>query len=188
MESKWQDALQEGEKLLWQGTTENYEALDAAHKRTIILKLIISCVIGLGLCIGYAAAAGAGNVKPLIIVIVLLICGSVPIGEMNDARNLHKVSYGLTDRRMIVLLDSPKAVEYSRVTEAVLRKDEAGHTTLLCGRDAVKSKSSKWRLFTISGPIMDEQGETCERFALYALNDVSGARKVLSEKLPCLKA
>ena len=173
MESKWQ----EGEKLLWHGTTENYEALDAAHKRTIILKLIISCVIGLGLCIGYVAAAGAGNVKPLIIVIVLLICGSVPIGEMNDARNLHKVSYGLTDRRMIVLLDSPKAVEYSRVTEAVL-----------CGRDAVKSKSSKWRLFTISGPIMDEQGETCERFALYALNDVSGARKVLSEKLPCLKA
>ena len=188
MKINWDEHLQPEEKLLWESEPDTFKMLDQTYQSSSILKTLICAIIGIGLCVGYVVAAGAGNVKPLVIVIILLICGAVPFGEFSDARNLRKAAYAATDKRLIVLASSAKGVEYEKIQEAVIRRDAAGHMTLLGSPDAVKSKPSKWRLYTVSGPILNsDNDQICDRFAMYAVKDLSGLEKVLRDKLPGFK-
>ena len=98
------------------------------------------------------------------------------------------MSYAITDRRILALGEDVKGVELEKVDAAEFRKDADGHTSLLIGRDAVKSKPTKWRQYTVVGPhLTDEENPVCETFALYAVKDIAGIRKALAGRLDCLK-
>ena len=188
MTEQLKEALQEGEQLLWQGKAENFETLDRTHKQNLIMTTAISLGIALAICIAYIAAAGIANVKPLLILIILLIACIGPFNAFGDGKKLKKMIYAVTDQRILAVSDDVRAVEFDKVDAAEFRRDADGHTSLLLGRDAVKSKATKWRQYTVVGPHMnEEEPPKLETFALYAVNDVAGLKKALSGRLSCLK-
>ena len=73
MTEQLKEALQEGEQLLWQGKAESFETLDRTHKQNLIMTMVISLGVALAICIAYTVAAGIANVKPLLILLVLLV-------------------------------------------------------------------------------------------------------------------
>ena len=188
MEEQLKEALAEGETILWKGTAEPYEALDKTHRQHFIIKIAVSLAIALAISIAYVAAAGIANTKFLLIVIVFLIAGITPYNTIADGRRLRKVLYAVSDRRIFTVRDDVKSVEFSQIDCAELKRDPDGHTSLLIGRDGVKSKPTKWRQYTVVGPhLNDGENPVCETFSLYAVNDVPGLRKALAGRLPCLK-
>ena len=102
-----------------------------------------------------------------------------------DASKIRKrMQYAITDKRLIILTDSDKSVEYSAISAAKLDRDEDGHTSLLCGEDAIKAKPWKRRAATLSGAITDDNTGMCERFVMYALPDADKVKETLKPFLP----
>ena len=116
-------------------------------------------------------------------------CPSLPLEEilrgLLDASKIRKRAlYAITDKRLLILTDSAKSVEYSAISAAKLDRDEDGHTSLLCGEDAIKAKPWKRRAAMLSGAITDDNTGMCERFVMYALPDADKVKETLKPFLP----
>lgn len=180
MEETLKKELREDEKLLWWGRPEEFTFLDRTYKSTFIRKLVISFGIVAALIVAYAVAAGADF--KLGIAVVLLALGCIGPGNMlTDASKLRKnVTYAVTDRRLIQVLDGAKSVEYAAVGRVQLRTDSDGHTSLLCGADGEKAKETKWRELAVVGARMDAETGRCGSFVMYAVPDADKLKSILS--------
>ncbi len=187
MEAEWTEILQKGEKLLWEGKAAPFETLDPVYKPVFIRKTIASAVIVLAIVIAYVIAAGE-NIKPLMIFIIAALGSIGPINTLRDAKALRKITYAATDLRLISVTDAVRSVEYGQIREASWKKDIQGHPCLLCGKDAVRTKETRWREFSVAGAMFTgEDSNECERFAMLGMTDADKLHAVLREKLPCLK-
>ena len=187
MEELLKEALREDEKLLWSGRPEAFETLDKTHKSPFIRSGIIAAVVTIALCVAYVILAKAKDVplKPAVLVIVAACGIFIILRGLNDASKIKKrVLYAITDKRLIILTDSAKSVEYSAISAAKLDRDEDGHTSLLCGEDAIKARPWKRRAAVLSGAITNENTGMCERFVMYALPDADKIKEILKPYLP----
>lgn len=187
MEELLKESLREDEKLLWSGRPEAFETLDKTHKSPFIRRGIITAVVTVALCVAYVILVRAKEapVKPAVLIIVVACGVFIIVRGLLDASKIRKrTSYAITDKRLIILTDSAKSVEYSAISAAKLDRDEDGHTSLLCGEDAIKARPWKRRAAVLSGAITNENTGMCERFVMYALPDAEKIKEILKPYLP----
>lgn len=187
MEDLLKESLREDEKLLWSGRPEPVETLDKTHKIPFIRNGIITALVTIGICVFYIVLAAVKSVPVKSgVLIVVAACGIFLIlRDLSDASKIRKqVFYAITDKRLMVITDSAKSVEYSAVSLAKLDTDADGHTSLLCGKDAIKTKPWKRRAAVLTGAVLDENNGMCDRFVLYALPDAGKVKEILSPYLP----
>ncbi len=182
MEETLEKELNKGEKLLWKSPTESFEPLDATYKKHIIKKIVTTAGIVLAILIAYLiyAITGGNGVKIVIVAILLLVAVCASLNNLTDASTLKKALYAATDKRLIIVTDSVKSVDYSAIGKAAFKKDADGHFTLLCG-GSVDSKPTEWRSQTVAGPKIDDDSKLCTRFAMYAVPDHEKVQKLLSD-------
>lgn len=187
MEELLKESLREDEKLLWSGRPEAFETLDKTHKSPFIRSGIITAVVTIALCMAYVILAKAKEapLKPAVLVIVAACGIFIIVRGLLDASKIRKrTSYVITDKRLLILTDSAKSVEYSAISASKLDRDEDGHTSLLCGEDAIKARPWKRRAAALSGAITNENTGMCERFVMYALPDADKIKEILKPYLP----
>lgn len=186
MDEKLKEALRENEKLLWTGKTEACELMDKTNKPSFIKKCIIALSVAVALTVGYLLVAEAQHVKVALIVVFFLAAGIAPFNTVSDGMKVRKLSYAVTDQRLMQIGESIKSVEYSAVPACTFKTDDDGHTTLLVGTDAMKEPSHKWRALSVIGTRMDENGTLCESFAMYNIPDADKLKKILKDYVTVL--
>lgn len=186
MEETLQASLNSGEQILWRGHAESFETLDKTNKPNFTRKCIIGGAIGIGFAAGLIAAGGLATKNIVLSLVVLLLALIAAINVLSDASKLRKIEYVATTERLIVLRDSVRSAYYSQIRTAAFRQDEDGHYSLLCGPDALKAKTHKYREICVVGAGTQESGAEIERFCFYAPTDRANLQKVLHEKLPSL--
>ena len=188
MDELLKTSLEPGEQLLWSGQAEPFETLDVVYKKRFTIVTAVCALVAVLLIIGYIIIAREVGVKLLFILLILALTAIAPLNVISDAGKLRKTLYAVTDRRLITVREAVRSVAYDKIQEAALRKDEAGHTSLLCGVDALKGKPWKLRECAVLGPRFDpEDDSTCQGFVFYAVQDVDGLKKALGDRLPGLK-
>lgn len=176
--------MEEGETILWQGGTEAIEALDKTNKKRFWVTLAICAVLAVVINALYITNV-KGEVKPAVIVIILLLCAFAPLRRILDASAVRKLRYVVTDKRLMIVSTEAKAVLLSRIPVCALRSDEDGHLSFLAGENALKAKSSHWRDLALTGqPNSADADEPVDGVAFYAVADKAGLRKVIRQVLP----
>lgn len=158
MEELLQTSLQENEEILWRGKPEPFETLDKTHKRKFITDVVIGLLITILITVVYVLVGRhtGVSVKPLILLVILILCGIPAFNILGDASKLRKTEYIATNQRLIVLRDTDRSMEYGAIHEAEFRKDSDGHISLVCGSDALSAKESKWREICTIGQTASE--------------------------------
>ena len=173
METMLQNHLKEGETLLWSAKPEAFETLDATHKTPIVRKIAIIVLSIAVLSAWYISAAVANGVK--VQPIAILICASPFLysiwNDFSDAKKLkNQILYALTDQRLLTLNGKQlSALEYGKVPCYDLVTDAAGHTSLICGEDAMKAKEKTRREAAVCGVRMNIDTDLCESYAMYGI-------------------
>ena len=186
MEENLKKSLMEGEELLWSGKPETCEALDKTHKAKFVKKTVTAAVVAVVLCALYIILASYAEtqVSWIVVVIILLCAYIVPHNMVKDAKTCNtKLLYGVTSERLITVSDSVKSVSYSQIREAAFRTDDDGHTSLLCGHDALNSEPANWRFAAVNGLVMNETNDFCESYAFYALPEADKVREIVRKYL-----
>ena len=175
-------ALEKDERILWQGKAEQFETLDNTHRKSFTIKAVVGGLIALVVSVLYVLASKGIGIKPFVFVLVFLLCGIPAFNVLGDASKLRKIAYYATDRRLITLRDSVRAMNYVSIHEAGFRMDRDGHLSLLCGEEALKLNPEKWRETAIVGQGATE-GPECVRFVFYAPTDSEALKAVLNKHL-----
>ena len=187
METLLQENLQKNEHVLWTGKAGPFRPLDRTNKRRILTEAILSALAALALLTVYALAVirGGASFQLLIPLMMLLLCGIVPLRDLSDCAKLRKAPYAVTDQRLIVVSAAVRGVELSRVREAAFKQDADGLVSLLCGEDALKARPSKWReVCVVARSGGEDENLPCSSFGCYAVEDAAGLKKVLQRCLP----
>lgn len=110
------DALQADEKVLWAGKSADFKLVNSAMKSSLILRWIISIVVGLGLLIAYIAIyAGSEVFQPLIIVVIVAAFGFLAARPFMDKSALVKKSgYCITDKRVLTCIGNRDVYDLAR--------------------------------------------------------------------------
>ncbi len=183
MEEILKDELRQGEKILWKGKPENFETLDLTHKKPLINRAIFIITIVALLCIIYAVYAISNNIEvKYILIVVAMFCAVMGVvNGFNQGRKMKKMTYVITDQRIISVLELPKSLEYSQVKEVEFKEDADGHISVLFGEDAIKAKPYQRRALALLDPYIDEESGFCSRFAFYAVPDADNLKNIMAK-------
>ena len=187
MEEKIREVLEKGEELLWIGSPEPFETMDKTYGGRIKRGLAIKLVVGIALIVLYILAVrknGAELMSGVIIVLAFCTVYAVINPWLTANKLRKKIGYAVTDRRLISVTSEVKGVPYEQIREAVIRTDEDGHSTLLCGSDAVKYKVGKWRgESTVTARLNSDTGD-CESMVFYAVPEIDKVKALIGQYLP----
>ena len=186
MEEQLRMDLQEGEQLLWSGRPEPFDTLDRTNRPGILRGLAVKALATLCILILYIAAVrGTGELR-LSMVAIILVFGAYALAyPFLTARHLRrKTFYGFTDRRVIRSGMRKESIPYERIRRAALRKDEDGHTSLLCGTESVNLPPRKWRNEADTLFNNDSDEPEISRMVFYALPVDDALRALLDKYLP----
>ena len=177
--------MEEGERILWQGGPEPVKALDSTNKKRFWVTTCICIVTAIVLLALYICNV-KGDRKPAVYVIVLVLCAFAPIRRILDARDVRKLRYVVTDKRLMNVSSEAKAVPLSRIRECALRTDADGHMSFLAGAGALKARPNHWRDVALTGNPGSggEPDEPVDMFGFYAVADKAGLRKAIRQVLP----
>lgn len=186
LREKMTEKLENGEKLIWAGRAKEGKVMSSIYAPAYIRNIILSYGIT-----GFAAVKcvltnlKAGDPVDLVPVVLLLVMGSIlPLSSLADAVKAQRLQYAATDRRLISLNgDNMNSVPYSSIHEAVLKQDSDGNTSLLCGKTGVKLKEGRWRDIATLNCTTVSGNRECDRFVLYAVDDVDGLKAAVSGQL-----
>ena len=186
MEKQLRDHLLEDEQLLWSGCPEPFDTFDKTNKTSIITGIVIKALVLLGiLFLLFNGVRDNGSINPGIIIVILAFGAFAVMNPFLVARRLRKKTvYGLTNKRILRSGAIDNAVPYERIKTALLRVDEDGHTSLLCGPMAHKLKPRKWRSEAAAAFIDSSDDQEASRVILYALPMDRKLRDLLNEYLP----
>ena len=189
LEKILESTLETDEKLLWKSGAEPFDTLDVTYKSNFVIKTVIAAIVAVGLTVLYLVMIGGFNeyFKPLIVLIFFGFAAIAPLNVIADAKRLRKAIYAATDRRLILVRDSVRSMEYYAIKEAAFRADEAGHVSLLCGKDALAAKPHKWREMAVVGQGAMDGGDLCKCFVFYAPEKAGELKAILKEKIPGLQ-
>ena len=185
MEQQLREHLKEDEQLLWSGRPEAFETLDRTNRSGIITGLVIKALVSLAILAAYIIAVQRqGSFSPGVVVIILAFAAFALASPFLTARRLRrKTIYGLTDKRIMRYGSFEGAVPYERIRSAVLRTDEDGHTSLLCGPKTVGLEPRKWRSQADAPFINSEDDPEAVRVLLYAVPMSDGFKEILEKHL-----
>lgn len=187
MESRVREILESGEELLWIGSPEKFETMDKTYGGRIKCGTAIKLIAGIALIVLYILAVrknGAEIMPALIVIIAFCMIYAVANPWLTANKLRKKICYAVTDRRLISVTSDVKGVPYELIKEAAVKTDEDGHSTLLCGTDAVKFQMGKWRgESTVSARLNSDTGE-CESLVLYAVPEIEKVEGLLKQYLP----
>ena len=179
MQERLKDYLEHGEAILWHGRTENFEAMDATHKRYYIRRGIIAAMVAvllIALYIPTAIKTGAGVKSGAVVVIAAAGIYGV-CSPFLDVRKLRKMEYVLTNEKLLLVSTGDvRSVKLSAIPTARLASDADGHCSLLCGPDCDRLAPCKRRAATLTGAILDQDSMMCDRFVMYAVDDIQGLK------------
>ena len=185
MEDKLQKILNENEKVLWSGTPEAFDTLDNTYRTPYLLKTVIAALIAIVVSVFYVNYAANNGIPVKIGVIIFLAALAVMIAwpDLSDAKKLKtNVLYALTDSRMIVISGIEVAeVEYDKVDAFTFAEDADGHTSLLCGAEAMEEKPSSRRFSTLKGARFNDG--KLSSFVMYALPDADKVRSIVAKHI-----
>lgn len=180
MEERLKDYLGHDEKIIWTGRPETFTPMDSTHKNYYIRRSIIVAVISILLIAIYiplSISTGAG-VKPGVLIVVVAVAVFAFVSPVLDNRKLAKMEYVLTNEKLLIVSSSEvRSVKLSAIPTAHIAADADGHSSLLCGPDCDKLPAHKRRVATLTGAVLDQDSMMCDRFVMYAVNDVKGLRK-----------
>ena len=184
MDEELRSALNDGEKILWQGKPEKFVTLDKTNKKAFATKAVITAVICIGLIIAYGVATiPQGMFKPVLPLVVAAFGLLIAVSVFLDARRVRKMQYFITDQRLLWMTDSITGVPYEAIKEYLFSRDDDDHTSLLIGAEAVKKKSSRWRTLAASPVSINDTTGICEQAVFYALPHAERAKKIFEEQL-----
>ena len=172
-------SLEKGEKILWDSHPEAFETLDKTHRQPFTRKLLITLVSTAVLLALYIFLVGGHD--PLIIAATLFISAYICASTHMNAWQLKKARYLITDRRIIVMNNDFTSAFYNEIPMAFLRKDNDGHTSLVCGEYAAKLPPHQWRGYSAVGARHDEK--VCDSLILYAIPDPAKVKEILAPHL-----
>lgn len=178
--------LRENEKILWLGKAEKFDVLDKTHKKPMLVKATVVLTITIlfaALYLLYAQGHGI-KVKPATIALVLVFAAAISFGYIIDAIKLRGVVYAITDQRLIAIQPTANSVEFNTINKLILDTDADGHTSLLCGKMAIKAKAYKRRNLSLCGPYIDPDTGICDRFIMYNIAEPEKVEELLRDFLP----
>lgn len=185
METKLRNLLAEDETLLWSGTPEPFETLDKTNKKSIFIGLAIKiAIIATCLILYIHAALNAVGIKPGVIIFILALGGYAICNPFITAKRLReKTIYGLTDKRVLRAGTAEGGVPYERMKSVVLRMDEDGHTSLLCGPNTKNLKPRQWRSEADAAFINGPDDPEALRVIMYAIPNDKELKTLLKKYL-----
>lgn len=183
--SRLDRTLKDGEQLLWSGKAESYQLLDLTNKPVLLCRSILCAVICLVIEALYIVTAIAleAEIKWGIIAVLFAACAASPILFVTRSMKLRDYIYAATDKRLLIIADQNKEIDYPRIHKCAFKKDADGHTSLLCGAKAVESRPGKWREIAFFGNPGDDGVSPCETFAFYAIDRPEELRKALEGRV-----
>lgn len=187
MKEIFNTVLENGEELLWYGRPEKFETMDKTHKSGVVRNAIIAVVVTIALIAGYIYAAGnngAGIKSGIIIIIAAIGVYSVLSPFVHASSLSKKVIYAISNKRIFVCRDDVKGAAFDNFDCAALKKDEDGHVSLLCGKDAMKLAVPKWREEASFGLRLDSETGTCKSLVWYAIPETEKVEPLLRKYLP----
>ena len=110
------DALKEDEKVLWAGKSADFKLAEGAMKTPLLLRWILSALIGIALLVVYIAIYGGTEVfQPLIIVVIVAAFGFLFARPFMDKSALVKKGcYCITDKRVLTCIAGKDVYELGR--------------------------------------------------------------------------
>jgi len=183
MEELLKEELHAGEKILWQQQPEAFETLDVTHKQHVTIKAVLTIGIVSALCLVYFFYANSNGIeiKPSLIAIAMLCAVIGAFNFIFESKKLHKMNYILTDQRIIFGVDILKSIEYTKIDKVEVKKDADGHSSILFGDIAIKSKAHIWRSFAVADAYIDADSGFCSRFVMYAVPDADKVKDIISK-------
>ena len=177
------EELQQGEKILWSGKTENFDIFDATNKKPIILRAVLIIGIVSFVCAFYAYYALSGNIelKPALIWLALFCAALGAVSGYTNGKKLKKMKYVITNQRIISCVEVPKALKFSDIKEVEFKTDADGHTSVLFGKKAINAKEHQRRSLALLDPYIDEDTGFCSRFVMYAVPDAEQIKKLIGQ-------
>ena len=186
MEEKIRESLEKGEELLWIGSPEQFDTMDKSNGGSIRRGSIIKAVVTVTLVVLYILAAKKNGADIMPVLIVLLVaCGGYAIANpfLTADKLRKKVCYAVTDRRLVTVTSEVKGVPYELIREAVIKTDADGHSTLLCGHDAVKFKPTRWRGESVVSARLNSETGDCDSLVLYAVPEIEKVKALVGQYL-----
>ena len=175
-------ALEAGETLLWSGVPEDFETLDKTNgkriRRSSIIKIVCTLLVILATIL---LENKQGKPVSFILIVVILAVGAYMVAApwLNAKKLRQEVAYAITDRRLILAVNTAGSIRYDMVKEAAFRTDADGHTTLLIGKEALGKSAQNWRNFTPVTPYVNAETNTCECMVFYAVPDAAKVKQLL---------
>lgn len=184
MEEKIRESLEKGEELLWIGSPEQFDTMDKSNGGSIRLGSIIKAVVTVALIVLYVLAAKKNGADIMPVLIVLLVaCGGYAIANpfLTADKLRKKTGYAVTDRRLITVTSEVKGIPYELIKEAAVKTDADGHSTLLCGADAVKAKAGQWRGMGAYPPRLNSETGDCDILVFYAVPEMEKVKELAGQ-------
>lgn len=183
MNDKLNEQLQEGEKLLWSGKPE-FKTLGETHKNIYAAKcvLIVAALIGFFSYYGTIVAAGQTEFKISVVVIMGALAAVILALEWIDAGKMKKTVYGVTDRRLISVVENAvHTLNYDKIEDYKFDTDKDGQVSLLVGKSAMSANARNHRTNAIYGTRMTDDGTACDRFVFYAIPEADKVEKLIKK-------
>jgi len=181
MNERLKNYMNHEEEILWCGHAEPFTLMDSTNKKPCIRRwitsaLVVAAVIALYIFMAFRCEA---DIKVGVILVLLAFGIYFVVSPLLDAKKLkNSIDYVLTNEKLMIVSPSDvRSVKLDSIPIAALSTDEDGHTSLLCGEDAVKAPASKRRSATLVGAMLNQESMICESFVMYALDDVAGFRQ-----------
>lgn len=169
----WNQSLNEGEKLMWQGRPTATQVVEPANKLLIYAEFAIG-IIWIILSLVMYLPQHAELISFIIIDLVPFFLILLPILNARTVRNTY---YAVSDRRVIIDLAGQ---EYSMDYDADTEIKKTDHGTILIGA-AVSTKPRRERHLLLFRGVMDSD-KNILGVVLYTPDDPEGAYKALTEK------
>lgn len=183
MNNKLNEHLQEDEKLLWSATPE-FKALGETHKGFYIAKTVVVLAAMAAFMAYYLSLVSIGQTdfKVIIVVIMAALAAVVLALEWVDAGKMKKTVYGITDRRLISVVENAvHTVDYDMIKEYKFDTDKDGQISLVIGKSAMAAKARAHRTNAVFGTRMTDDGTACERFVLYAIPEADKVEALMKK-------
>ncbi|MBQ3256891.1 MAG: hypothetical protein IJA67_05725 [Oscillospiraceae bacterium] len=183
MNDKLNEVLLEGEKLLWSGKP-TMKMLDETHKNVYAGKAVLTVFGAVAFLMYYMLGVTEGTIpfKAAVLVLLAVLMGVILAPDRMDVGKLNKAVYGVTDRRLLVLVNGAvHAVAYDKIDAYKFETDKDGQTSLLCGESGMKVRPSRRRLNTIFGLRMTDDCSMCDRFVMYGIPEADKVEKLVNK-------
>lgn len=183
MNEKINAQLQEGEKLLWTGEPE-FVPMGNTHKSFYIAKVVVVLAAMAAFMAYYLKIVSTGQVEfnTMIVVIMAALAAVLLALEWVDAGKMKKTVYGITDRRLISVVETAvHTVSYDMIKDYKFDTDKDGQVSLVIGKSAMAANARSHRTNAVFGTRMTDDGTACERFVFYAIPEADKVKELMKK-------